>query len=1246
MAVTFDALGPSSAGATQTGSTVPFTWSHTCSGTNRLLVVGIVIGCVSDAGMSATATYNSVSMTSITTRHTNDSTAGYAQMFYLIAPSTGANTVSINVTGGTGLEGFSCGSVSFTGVDQTTPIPNFTSAAGNTASCTASLTGASGNMLIDLSAAGNTLAATNQTAQWLANRNTSTGAGNGGMGTATGAGSSVTFTRSITAADFWAEIIAEVAASSSATTGFVSPSPPPGLVPTAFGIGYPNFSDPLSKFGTATTALVAISDSDTSTGTEAVNTKAFLDADTSTGTDAPSVKAFSDADTSSGTEAVTTKAFSGTETSSAADTAPPGVFGRTATVVEQTSATSVTATLPTDRVTGDLVVVVFAMTSTVGQFTGPGGSWTQFVAPTDNGVGEIIAAYYQFNPGSAPTGTTSGAASRQTALCQAYANVDATTPIDISAQITTATNTSIVATGVTTVTNNALLLSGCMTDTASRTFVIPSGMNTTITYSAGTTGRAACLVEEVRPASGATGTRTWSMNPSASLAMAAFTVALRPSAATTVSASETGTGTEAVTVKGFSDPDTATSTEAVTAKAFADAETSAAAEAPSAKAFADADTSSGADAPSVKAFSDADTSAGVDVLTTKAFGDADTSASVEAVTAKAFSNAETGTGTEAVTTKTFSDTETGTGNDNGSVGTATPISDSDTSTGTDATSTRAATVASAETSSGAEASSIVNTTSTTETSTGTDAVSTAVVSWTATETSTATDAAVSVVNAITAADTASGTEAVTTKAFSTAEVSASNEASSLNTGGPTPVTDTETSTGTEATSTSVTLSAAETSSGADAISSLSGGSMPSFVTYDYTGTTGNNWSTAAFNGSGINTTAANTTLQSNVGRMDTGSQSSYNGKCSRFINYTDQANAEIYIEFKYTAAESFFDVMLRSDNSGDGSDGYQFLAARGGTVKIYKVQSFNSTNLGSYSFTIADNTWYSIRFQVIGTNQKAKIWATAGSEPGSWNISASDSAITAAGGALLTARGGGSGGATIDVDNLVFSDGSVITNITAIETVTGTETVTGSLVSKSSSDTSGTTADVSGGQGRSDNENSLATDLGAIAGTPIFATDTGGSSDAVTVYNAVISGYEFMTSSETQLLTVPPIPIVDYEFIHYQDLARRVGRGPYRFTLPYTEGPRAQHRFFRRISDHRGLTLLRIGGLFQLLEEPTYEDFQSADRIYIGGYSYLITDDEAQELGDAGYDAYIENFIYIPEAFYGTGQYGVSVYGN
>lgn len=102
------------------------------AGTNLALVVFV------DALNNDTTacTYNSVAMTQVNTNITNVS--DHLSMWRLVAPSTGANTVSCTTVGSSyrGLE-----AIAYTGVDQTTPIDGSATASSNSVSITTSVTG-------------------------------------------------------------------------------------------------------------------------------------------------------------------------------------------------------------------------------------------------------------------------------------------------------------------------------------------------------------------------------------------------------------------------------------------------------------------------------------------------------------------------------------------------------------------------------------------------------------------------------------------------------------------------------------------------------------------------------------------------------------------------------------------------------------------------------------------------------------------------------------------------------------------------------------------------------------------------------------------------------------------------------------------------------------------------------------------------------------------------------------------------
>lgn len=115
------------------------TYSHTCTGSQLILVVWVALWQdVAGTGTVTAITYNGVALTQAIPSTTSTSMAG--EMWYLIAPTTGANTLSVTVTGAT--DGIRVASGSFTGVDQTSPL-----------GVTSTSTGASGNPAVSITTA-------------------------------------------------------------------------------------------------------------------------------------------------------------------------------------------------------------------------------------------------------------------------------------------------------------------------------------------------------------------------------------------------------------------------------------------------------------------------------------------------------------------------------------------------------------------------------------------------------------------------------------------------------------------------------------------------------------------------------------------------------------------------------------------------------------------------------------------------------------------------------------------------------------------------------------------------------------------------------------------------------------------------------------------------------------------------------------------------------------------------------------
>lgn len=116
--ITFDAA--SNSGYQAAAST--YNWSHTCTGSNLYLTVGISM--LSLAQTVSGITYNSVAMTFLGAQN-SVSGAARVELWGLVAPATGSNTIAVTLTGAIASAG---NASSYAGVHQTSPTESFNSA--------------------------------------------------------------------------------------------------------------------------------------------------------------------------------------------------------------------------------------------------------------------------------------------------------------------------------------------------------------------------------------------------------------------------------------------------------------------------------------------------------------------------------------------------------------------------------------------------------------------------------------------------------------------------------------------------------------------------------------------------------------------------------------------------------------------------------------------------------------------------------------------------------------------------------------------------------------------------------------------------------------------------------------------------------------------------------------------------------------------------------------------------------------
>lgn len=212
MATTFDVVGPSASGQTAT-SPATMTWSHTCTGSNRALVVGVSVG--QNSGSDATktisgVTYGGVAMSSAGIIHNASSPNGYTHAWRLVNPPSGANNVVVTFASAPSTA--IGGSKSYAGVDQTTPFGTAVTAAGDSALATCSVSTGSGS-IVDFTVGGgsdfNATPTSPATVRYLNNFGHSSGGGCGAGATIPGTGGSVTCSWALSS-DFWGIVAFEV----------------------------------------------------------------------------------------------------------------------------------------------------------------------------------------------------------------------------------------------------------------------------------------------------------------------------------------------------------------------------------------------------------------------------------------------------------------------------------------------------------------------------------------------------------------------------------------------------------------------------------------------------------------------------------------------------------------------------------------------------------------------------------------------------------------------------------------------------------------------------------------------------------------------------------------------------------------------------------------------------------------------------------------------------------------------------
>lgn len=84
----------------------------------------------------------------------------------------------------------------------------------------------------------------------------------------------------------------------------------------------------------------------------------------------------------------------------------------------------------------------------------------------------------------------------------------------------------------------------------------------------------------------------------------------------------------------------------------------------------------------------------------------------------------------------------------------------------------------------------------------------------------------------------------------------------------------------------------------------------------------------------------------------------------------------------------------------------------------------------------------------------------------------------------------------------------------------------------------------------------------------------------------------------------------------------------YEFRTPTVkEGPTGFSRLDQFYTYDKGVSVLKINGVYIEKRYPISNELAEADVAYVGGHVYTVTDDEAADLTAAGYADYLTEII-------------------
>jgi hypothetical protein len=162
-----------------------------------------------------------------------------------------------------------------------------------------------------------------------------------------------------------------------------------------------------------------------------------------------------------------------------------------------------------------------------------------------------------------------------------------------------------------------------------------------------------------------------------------------------------------------------------------------------------------------------------------------------------------------------------------------------------------------------------------------------------------------------------------------------------------------------------------------------------------------------------------------------------------WFNEANRADGEVIGDFNPSNhGDTVFRIQGRAASAADSNRYALRCNTPNNSIDLVKiVGGISETQIGgaggTAAFTFATGTKYSYRFKIQGTTLSAKVWLSSGSEPGSYQITATDSSYTTGRWGLEQTAGSAASTSTATIENVALNDLTITYSVTPNDTANG-----------------------------------------------------------------------------------------------------------------------------------------------------------------------------------------------------------------